>query len=106
MKLLFVTKSNVKGKKKKAVFVVDGQRKRVHFGGLKPDGTPYMDYTRGATEEQKKQYIERHKNSKREMEATRNWRDPTAPGTLSRYLLWEDKSFPRAVTKYKRRFKL
>lgn len=106
MRLLFVTKSDIKGKKKKAVFLVDGKRKTVHFGGVKPDGTPYTDYTRGATDEQKKEYIRRHKMSKTEMKATRNWRDPTAAGTLSRYLLWEDKSFPNAVTKYKRKFKI
>ena len=106
MKLLFVTKSDLKGKKKKAVFNVEGKRKTVHFGGVRPDGKPYLDYTKGATEERRKDYIRRHKASKSEMKATRNWRDPMAAGTLSRYLLWEDRSFPNAVTKYKRKFKL
>ena len=107
MKLLFVTKSNLKGKKKKAVFVMDdSSRKTVHFGGVKADGTPYTDYTRGASDETRKRYIERHKSSVSEMRATRRWKDPTAAGTLSRYLLWEHKSFPVAVTMYKRKFKI
>lgn len=95
-KLLSITKASDGKHKLNAKFVnmITGREKNTKFGA-----TGYTDFTKGATEEQKKAYLDRH--SKRE-----NWNDPTTAGALSRYILWEKKTVTASVADYKKRFKL
>lgn len=89
-----IVKSKAKGKKLTATFVKNGKEKKVHFGAA-----GYTDYTKNKDPQKKKAYIARHRKNE-------NWKDPTKPGTLSRYILWEDTSLKSAIKKYKNRFKL
>ena len=56
-----------------------------------------QSYQKGDTK--RRAYIKRHG-------ATESWTDPTTAATLSRYILWEKRTFRDAVAAYKRRFRL
>ena len=45
--------------------------------------------------------IERHARGGRE-----NWRDPTSPGALARYLLWNKPTLAASLADYRRRFRV
>ena len=107
MKLLKVVRSNNKSKKWTAVFLVDGQERRISFGA-----TNYRDYTllndktskfylpnKSDRAVVKASYIRRHE--KRE-----NFNDPMTAGSLSRFLLWDKPTFKGALRAFKKRFKL
>lgn len=86
-----ISLSNRPTKRFKASFL---NGKHVHFG--QKDGSTYIDHN---DNEKKNNYISRHK-------VNEDWTDPQAPGTLSRYLLWEHKTLERAMKDYKERFNL
>jgi hypothetical protein len=94
-KLIKLVKSKAKGKKYTAVFeLTNGKIKTSHFGA-----TGYSDFILSNGDVKKrKAYIARHKHE--------DWNDPTKPSTLSRYILWEDKSFQNALKKFKIKFKV
>jgi len=95
-----ISKSNLANKKLKAVFTYqDESTTTTNFGGIKPDGTPYSDYTIHKDPKRKERYIARHKKNE-------NWDDPTTAGALSRYILWEKTSLDSAISQFKRRFNL
>jgi hypothetical protein len=94
MKLIKVISSKTTGKKYDAYFEINGKEKRVAFGA---DG--YMDYTMHKDPIRRERYIARHKKNE-------NWSDPTTPGALSRFILWEETDLNRAISKYKKRFNI
>jgi hypothetical protein len=96
MKLEKITKSTVKSNKYTASFSTDdAHTKKVHFGS-----TGFLDYTIGATEEQRKSYRARHKKDL-------DTKDPTRAGYLSYYLLWGNStSLNQNIKDYKKRFNL
>ena len=107
MKLLKIIPSTNKTKKYTAVFLVDGQERRISFGA-----SGYRDYTllndktskfylpnKSDRDVVKASYIRRHE--KRE-----NWNDPMTAGSLSRFLLWERPTLKGAIKAFKKRFKL
>ncbi len=101
MKLLGIVQApNSSPKKYIARFNVDGKTVSVGFGA-KGYGD-YIQYSRENPElatEKRKQYIARHRVSE-------DWTDPMKPGTLSRFILWEEPTLSQAVKGYKRRFHL
>ena len=94
MRLLKVVKSRNPEKKWTAVFEKDGKQKMVSFGSAN-----MTDYTLGATEEQKQAYRKRHKKDL-------DTGDPTRPGYLSYYILWNKRSRDASILDYKNRFNL
>ena len=101
MKVVF-SKGTAKGKKMKAVFYEkgkDGKMKRlktIQFGA-----TGYLDYTSGATKEQRNRYIRRHTNERE------NHNDPMTAGSLSIHILWGNSTTKSVNQKnFKKRFKL
>ena len=93
MKSVTISRSTRAGKKYMAVFMINGKKKTTHFGQSGAE-----DYTQHHDEDRKRRYIQRHR-------ARENWNDPTSAGALSRYILWEHKSFRTAVSSFKRRFR-
>jgi hypothetical protein len=93
--LVRIQASQKKDKKWTAVFEMDNKiLKYVSFGSK-----GYSDYTMHRDAERKQNYLNRH--------ATReNWNDPTSPGALSRWILWNKPSFLDSVKDFKRRFHL
>jgi Family of unknown function (DUF5754) len=89
LRLLRVIPSERKGKKLMAIFS-DGRV--VHFGAA-----GYEDYTIHRDPARKARYISRH--ARRE-----DWKDPTTPGCLSRFLLWEHVTLAGSLRAYRRRF--
>ena len=95
MKLLAVRPSWLPSKKYVATFS-DGTT--THFGAA-----GYGDFIRhwrvspATARRKRQQYIARHA-------AQETWTDPTAAGTLARYVLWEKPTLPASVRAYKRRF--
>jgi hypothetical protein len=91
-----VTKSTRKGKKYMAIFS-DGTV--THFGGAGcGDYIIYSKKDRTLADQKRRAYIARHG-------ATEHWRDPRTAASLSRYILWEYRTLPRAIQQYMRHFK-
>jgi hypothetical protein len=57
------------------------------------------DYTIHKDPERKERYLKRH-------EANEDWEDPTTPGALSRWILWNKPSFKASIDDFKKRFDL
>ena len=69
------------------------KEKRVSFGAK-----GMSDYTIHKDPERKKRYIDRHSGM------NEDWNDPTTPGALSRWILWNKPSFEASVKDFKNRF--
>tara|TARA_R110002072_G_scaffold300391_1_gene477867 strand:+ start:449 stop:748 length:300 start_codon:yes stop_codon:yes gene_type:complete len=90
-----IKKSTAKGKKWTAVFSEpDGKKiKTTQFGGK-----GFLDYTIGASEEQRRAYKARHGNMLKKT-------DSKSASHLSYYLLWgESRSLASNISAYKKRF--
>jgi hypothetical protein len=97
MKLVSITRSDLPGKKLKAVFKDEktGRTKTTHFGASGMD-----DYTKTKDVEQRARYRKRHAKDLQTGDATR-------AGFLSYYILWGDStSIAANISSYKRRFGL
>ncbi len=81
-------------KKYVATFSSNGKTRRVQFGAR-----GYSDFTMHHDEARRERYMSRHRSRER-------WTDPTSPGALSRYVLWNKKSLRASIADYKRRFHL
>jgi len=92
MKLVSISKSERPEKRLKAIF--EDPKRTIHFG-LK-GGTTFIDHQDDA---KRKAYIARHK-------VREDWSNPTSPGALSRYILWERPTLQSAIGAFKRRFNL
>ena len=85
-------------KKFKAVFTNnEGKKKTIHFGAK-----GMSDYTIDKDDKRKARYLARH-NPKVTKE---NWSVPDTPASLSRWILWNKKSYNESLKDYKKRFKL
>lgn len=85
-------------KKFKAVFTnKEGKKKTIHFGAK-----GMSDYTIHKDDKRKARYLARH-NPKVTKE---NWSVPDTPASLSRWILWNKKSYNESLKDYKKRFKL
>ena len=77
-----------------AVYDVNGREKRVPFGAKN-----YTDFTLGASEDQRANYIRRHTNDRE------NHNNPLTPAALSRHILWgETRSVSENLRKFRRKF--
>jgi hypothetical protein len=94
LKLVKITKSPKKDKKLMAIFTKDGKEIVRHFGAK-----GYSDYTQHKDPERMKRYSNRHKSRE-------NWKDPTTPGALSKYVLWNKPSLKASISDYKKKFNL
>ena len=95
-KLVSVKPSSKSEKKLMATFKdkETGRDSKTHFGA-----TGYKDWTAGATPEQRKNYLSRHRGD--------NLSNPRSAGALSYYILWGTSKSKRAnIASYKRRFGL
>ena len=93
---------------KKLVMVMVKYNHIHHFGGIKPDGTPYRDYTlmsdkssihyeadKVKRDQIKSNYLNRHK------------KDPKGvhnPSSMSDLILWSEPTLRKGITKYERKF--
>lgn len=95
LKFLSLRKSDHPEKKYMATFEENGRERTTHFGaaGMK-DYTLYSPLER---EERKRRYLARHR-------ATENWNDPTSPGALSRWILWNKPTVKASLQDYLSRF--
>lgn len=93
LKLLRIVKSHVPEKKWDAVFQ-EGEKTIVQPFGQRG----YSDYTKHKDPERRERYIARHKRMHED------WSDPTRAGTLSRFILWNKKTFKASLKDFKRRF--
>lgn len=89
---VIITKSDKKDKKYMATFISDTKIKKVHFGA-----SGYEDYTIHKDDERKERYLLRHKKNE-------DFNNPLTPGALSRWILWNKKSFRESIADYKKRF--
>jgi len=85
-----------------AVFLntLNGRTKTVHFGEAGAS-----DFTIHKDEERKDRYITRHGGRNHgESSSKEDWTDPTTPGALSRWILWNKPTLEASIRDYKRRF--
>ena len=99
VKLLRITDSPKPDKKLRAVFQTDkGREKNVDFGAKgMGDFIQYSKESKEEAEKRKSAYLARHK-------VNEDWSDPTKPGALSRYVLWNLPTLHASVADYRRRF--
>lgn len=97
VRLLEIKRSRIKGKKWTAVFMNEetGREKTTHFGA-----TGYEDYTMHRDTLRKARYLERHGRGRED------WGDPTTPGALSRWILWNKTTLEASLEDFRRRFGL
>jgi hypothetical protein len=95
LKLVKIVKSPIKTKKYRAYFNDDSH---TDFGAKGYENYGGVGKERHLNEKRKKSYIKRHRKE--------DWTKPKKAGTLSRYVLWNKKSFRESVNDYKRKFKL
>lgn len=96
LELVSIKPANDKIHKFVAHFITEkGRDKHVKFGLYGAS-----DYTKHKDVERKNRYLSRHRGM------GENWRDPTTPGALSRWILWEYPDFDEAVRQFRRRFDL
>lgn len=95
--LVSIEESSIHDKKFVAVFRDNstGRQKTVHFGA-----SGYEDYTTHRDDRRKQLYLERHGRGRE------NWNDPTTPGALSRWILWNKPTLKASIADFKRRFGL
>jgi hypothetical protein len=107
IKLVSMSKSDRSNKKFKAVFLLpSGRQKTVHFGGkgnrdftlINKKGSKWYLPTASERNEVRRRYIQRHSRG------NENWNDPTTPGALSRWILWEKPTFQGSLRAYLKRF--
>ena len=79
---------------KKKYDAIINDKKTVSFGA-----SGYSDFTKHKDEERKANYIKRHG-------ATQTWTDINKPQTWARYLLWEEKTIPKAIKKMEKKFNI
>ena len=90
MKEVILKKSSNPEKKYDAIV----NNKKVSFGA-----SGYSDYTIHKDDKRRESYIARHG-------ATQSWTDINKPQTWARYLLWEEKTIPKAVKKMEKKFNI
>ena len=108
MKLLKVVKLVNDSKKYEAIFLLDnGKEKKVKFGSF-----GYRDFTL-INDKNSKFYLPKtlDRNVVKDSYLRRHQKDlktndPTRPGYLSYYLLWNKKTFSSSLKDFKKRFKL
>ena len=94
MRLISITPSTKADKKFMAVFDNDGRKKTVHFG---QQGA--SDYTQHKSLERRNLYRARHKKDL-------DTNDPTRPGYLSWWILWNKPSLTESIRDYRQHFNL
>ena len=107
MKLLRIVKSSNSAKKFDAIFMIDGKEKKVSFGA-----SGYRDYTE-VNNKDSKFYLPKilDRNVVKDSYRRRHIKDlktndPTRPGYLSYYLLWNKKTLASSIKDYKKKFSL
>ena len=93
LRLKTLRKSHKKEKKWDAVFEKDGKEKVVPFGQK-----GYSDFTKHKDTKRRQRYIDRHSGM------GEDWKDPTTPGALSRYILWNKKTLRASLRDFKKKF--
>jgi hypothetical protein len=94
LRLKTLRRSHNKAKKWDAVFEKpDGSTKTVPFGQK-----GYSDFTKHRDTQRRGRYLERHARM------GENWDDPTTPGALSRWILWNKKTLRASLKDFKRRY--
>jgi hypothetical protein len=91
-----IRKSHNKEKKWDAVFVKPDGREIVTPFGQKG----YSDFTKHKDVTRRARYLRRHKGM------GENWNDPTTPGALSRWVLWNKPTLRGSIKDFKRKFSL
>jgi len=84
-------------KKKFVAFFYDENKNKVkttHFGSA-----GMSDYTINKDDKRKQLYLDRHKKNE-------NWNDFTSAGSLSRFLLWNEKTLESSFKYYLNKFNL
>ena len=94
-RLKTIRRSHLPEKKWDAVFERNGREFVTPFGQK-----GYSDFTKHKNVTRRARYLTRHRGM------GENWQDPTTPGALSRWILWNKPTFRASVADYKRRFKL
>jgi hypothetical protein len=95
LKLKAVRPSHKNEKKWDAVFEKNGKERIVPFGQK-----GYSDFTKHKDVTRKARYLKRHSGM------GEHWQKPDTPGALSKWILWNKKTFRASVADFKKRFRL
>ena len=94
LRLKTIRKSHKKEKKYDAVFLTaDGKTITRPFGQR-----GYSDFTKHKDVTRRARYLKRHMGE--------NWNDPTTPGALSKWILWNKPTLQGSIRDFKKKFNL
>lgn len=94
MKLLSIIKLKEGKHKYQASFDINGKIKKTKFGAV-----GYESYPQHKDVKRKEAYLARHQSRE-------NWNDPTTPGALSRWVLWNLPTLTLSIHDFIKRFNL
>jgi len=93
---------------KKYVMVMPTHNHIHHFGQIKPDGTPYRDFTLLSNKNSIHYEPDKVKREKiRQNYIKRHQRDPKGvhnPSSMSDLILWTEPTLRKGITKYEKKF--
>jgi hypothetical protein len=95
LRLKTIRRSHRKEKKFDAVFEKDGREIVTPFGQK-----GYSDFTKHKNVTRRASYLKRHSGM------GEHWNQPTTPGALSRWVLWNKHTLRASIADFKRRFRL
>ena len=93
MKLIRIEPSSRADKKYQAIFEEEGKQRKVHFGAK-----GYDDFTLTNNVKRRELYRKRHEKDLKG--------DPTKPGYLAYYILWNKPTLTASISDYRKRFNL
>lgn len=100
-----------KSKRKDKKYVAKDEKRTIHFGGVKEDGTPYRDFT--LMNDRNSKYYEPNPNERQRIKANYrrrhkgdNLENPFSAGALSYYLLWNRPSLKQSIKDYENKFNI
>ena len=83
---IYISKSPLKNKKLRVV--ING--KKIDFGAIRPNGTPYEDFTTHHDEERKQRYLQRHRKKE-------DWNNLYSAGFWAKNILWNKTSLASSI---------
>lgn len=100
-----------KSKRTNKKYVVKDEKRTIHFGGVKEDGTPYRDFI--LMNDRNSKYYEPNPDERQRIKANYrnrhkgdNLENPFSAGALSYYLLWNKPTLRASIKDYESKFNI
>ena len=102
MNIIYLFRSDRPNKKLMIKFInpYTGRENTIHFGGIKPNGEPYQDFTIHKNPARKERYLKRHSGMHED------YTNIYTPGALARFILWNKPTISASIKDTNERFNI